>query len=406
MNKKPTKEEAEQRRAKKEAELREKFQQSRKEFCELTISTENELRKLYENAEDDKRWFYEGFLDEEGYVKKELEKYDDEQTKYPTGKYKDAGLVAAEYQKYFMGYIRELCPEVIEELKEFVSQFKLLINEETEKYLDLLRKLRRDLLLSNFRLHSTYDRYEVFDRDFSYCWGRNKVLLNFISVKLNPSLLDSLDSARKRQIEEVIQNESYSINNATNLIRKAFSEMNAQNDAQDNEGDDNIVSTFCSLQLSLLDWAKKYHIEKDWIINYAYYLLWQFSHQNKSNVDELEFGTYTYRSFKPLPFEFNARGWHIGEETAKDYKRGITEYFKKKFEEYLDDVYRWNDLDSVKKVTRPKEYDRIKWLVQWTVQECTKEQILDELATQNLYYDVSTVDKAFRLFIEYNLPVR
>ncbi len=62
-------------------------------------------------------------------------------------------------------------------------------------------------------------------------------------------------------------------------------------------------------------------------------------------------------------------------------------------------------MDEQKKITRPIGYDRVKWLVMRVVQNLSKNEILDEFAKDEIYSSVSTLEKAFEDFKNYNLPV-
>jgi hypothetical protein len=47
------------------------------------------------------------------------------------------------------------------------------------------------------------------------------------------------------------------------------------------------------------------------------------------------------------------------------------------------------------------------WLVWWNIKYWTKDQILQEIAnTTDKFLTLDTIDKAFRKFKEYDLPVR
>lgn len=78
----------------------------------------------------------------EEFVEKKLNKWDEQQLKIPTGKYQDRQKVISNYQQKFVEYIRQLCPKVIKELREFVPYFDSLLGRKKKNTLIFLTDIR------------------------------------------------------------------------------------------------------------------------------------------------------------------------------------------------------------------------------------------------------------------------
>jgi hypothetical protein len=118
-------------------------------------------------------------------------------------------------------------------------------------------------------------------------------------------------------------------------------------------------------------------------------------------------------SLHAYPFEFKFDGWNAGEERRQDYEHRLKNSFKENLDHYFHHVNSFLELDEIKHVTAPPRYDRVKWLVRWTVQGWSKQRIIEEIEAdiqaalgKEKYIDISTIDKAFRQFQTYDLPVR
>lgn len=171
------------------------------------------------------------------------------------------------------------------------------------------------------------------------------------------------------------------------------------------------IADFIKLQIGLLKWAEQHNLQKDWLLRYAYFFLFQFSNNPNTKLKEIEIPFLNIRSLSAYPFEFTFNGWAAGDDEKEDYEKRITESFEAELQRYFHNINNQFDLDEKKHVTKPVYYDRVKWSVRWTVQGWSKEQILQEIDTESQekgiekYYDIRTIELAFQQFKKYDLPV-
>ncbi len=377
MAKKSKNNEIKHKRDRKEVELRDEFQQMikvfEKESEDLNFDSLpiNEGEKTFEKAE---KYVSDEIFNEEKWIEQRLKKFDEEQIKVPSGKFKDHLVVYAQYQKHFIEEVRNLCPEVIEELKQFIPQFKSLFNNPTafkcqEIFYNLRQEITKDYLF--FGRSFTNDDSDL--RDYSFYWGKYEPLLN--QLKQN------------------------NLGNLEQTITKAFGETTEEKEL--------IIANFIDLMIGLVVWAKKHNLEKDWIIEYCISFLWQFSYNDITNIKDLVVNLRDIRSMEITPFEFRERGWRAGEETKQEYEDRLKVIFQDKLRKYFDSEYRNLNLPEKTKATRPIDYSRVKWLVRWTVQGWIRKKILDEIYNETgQSSDESLIFKTFKVFREHNLPVR
>lgn len=172
------------------------------------------------------------------------------------------------------------------------------------------------------------------------------------------------------------------------------------------------VEAFIALNIKLLKWAKTHNLEKDWLLKYAYDFLKQFSNNPNMKVSEIQVGYLQARSLVAFPFEFKFNGWLAGDEEKETYEKRLRDSFESALWDYFQSAGNYLNLEKIKKITKPLDYDRVKWLVRWTVQGWNKEQILEDIDKEfqeqvvEKCYDIRTVEYALQQFKKYNLPVR
>jgi hypothetical protein len=174
----------------------------------------------------------------------------------------------------------------------------------------------------------------------------------------------------------------------------------------------NSIADFIKLQIKLLNWAERHNLQKDWMLRYAYFFMYQFSINRDTKLSEIEVPSLDVRSLEGDTFSFKFDGWLVSDERKEDYEKRITENFESELQKYFHNVSNYLTLEGKLRTTKPIKYDRVKWLVRWTVQGWSKEQILEEIDNKpqkpgaEKFYDVRTIELAFEQFESFELPVR
>ena len=418
---------------------------------------EAEYASMVTNWKKDGLEQYFSIPEKEDWVRRELEKWVRQQRLIISGKYQDRKKIVSEYHQKFVEFIRQLCPKIIEELKTFVPLFDKLFGENKDNYVALfnwykvnlnLVRLNQslDTVINSFIPHYSILQFRPFENwsfRYDYKWGENRVLLyflywvfepadsqkeaeirqdllkllqkNLIWQRSNPNFPTQFDEANLQQFtekesarifEEFIKNreDSYFTSEAKQRLSGILKDI--QTDAEPN------IEAFILLQIELLKWAESHNLEKDWLLRYGYDFLKQFSNNPNLKGSEVEVGCLQVRSLEAFPFTFKFDGWVAGDEEKEKYEKRLRESFESAVEGYFQQVGDYFELEKIKKVSRPKDYDRVKWLVRWTVQDWSKEQIQEEIELEfqnkgiEKYIDISTIDKAFRQFKKFDLPVK
>ena len=350
----------------------------------------------------------------EEFVKKELDKWEDEQLKIPTGKYLDTKKVTSIYQQKFVEYIRQLCPQVIEELREFVPHFERLFGEKKEKYLDIFSRFKMEIYdldnsldskINYFIIKHNFLRFrpnKYHDYRYDYVWGEHRLLLHFLyflfvrtedTEKTNEIIQDMSKLLQNNLISDEIDKsalQNYLINGSSIIIKEFFSYDEHKHFREEAKQkittflqdisptpEDNIAD-FIELQIGLLKWAERHNLHKDWLLRYAYFFLSQFSNNPDVKVDEIEIPHLNVRSFAAYPFEFSFNGWLPGDEEKEEYEKRIKESFESKLQTYFHQISNHFDLNEKKRITRPRSFENVKWLVYSTVKKWNAERILEK----------------------------
>ena len=402
----------------------------------------------------------ESGISEKFFVEVNLERWEKHQPLNITGHYQDPEKIKSIYQQRFVEFTRRLCPNVIDELRALVPHFEKNFGANSDQYFSLFYWFETDFLddanilldryLSSL-LHETEKplfpflefrphRGNNFRND--YKWGEFRLLLNFIYLLFpsteketrNGILLDTLKLLKKnlvwmhklrgfpkqfdeQTLQEFIKYESQRIfyeflqnpENAFfgNNIKENLSQF-LNKFQPDGEPD---IGAFVLLKIKLLKWAERHNLEKDWLLRYAYSFLKQFKNQPNLTVSEIEVGYLQVRSLDAFPFEFRFDGWSAGGKKKEDYEKRLRESFESSLEKYFQSVGRHLNLDEKTKSTRPNDFDRVKWLVWWNFRLKTKHEILDAIYDERFKNgkdkspDPDTIDKAFKEFKTYGLPV-
>ncbi|CAN5564056.1 hypothetical protein BH10ACI1_BH10ACI1_10840 [soil metagenome] len=394
------------------------------------------------------------------YIERESKEWSDKQIKVPSGMYQDWMKVCSEYQQKFIKYVCKYCPKVFDELRQFVTLFNEVFGKKNECHNLIFDPYQTEIIELNSSLISDiknlivenkyldFKPYRINDFDNSFRWGENRLLFNLLARKLvspddsekKKELLDDIFGMiqkdlklayhlRNEKIDEdvlkpYISNISFDIvegllfgdgikyfnNQANDSITRYLKHILKGN--EQNYNSDEIepnINAFIKLQCELLNWAVRHNLGKDWVLRYAYYFLSKFSEDANVKVSEMGIYFLQARSLAADPFEFKFNGWLAGDESREDYEQRLREQFETELKNYFNHIHQWLGLDKQKRPTRPKDYDRVKWLVRWTVQNWSKDDILYEISlsdSETKVSDISSIDKAFREFKKYDLPVR
>ena len=176
-------------------------------------------------------------------------------------------------------------------------------------------------------------------------------------------------------------------------------------------GDDDVLGTFVDLQISLLDWASRHNLEKDWLLRYAYYFLSKFDENPALTGAEIEVPMLQVRSLIAVPFEFKFESWVAGDEKKEVYESRLRASFEETLAIHFHNTFGHLNLGKKKRETGNRKYERVKWLVRWTAQEWPINKILEEVAGQDEKIldkglDNQTLPKAFKTLQRFDLPYR
>jgi hypothetical protein len=249
----------------------------------------------------------------EEFLKKELDKWEGEQLKIPTGKFRDTKKIVSTYQQKFLDCTRQLCPEVIEELQEFVPLFERLMGEQKDKYLNIFVPYKMEI----FELDSLLDNkiYLIIKDNFlrfrpnqhlnyryDYKWGEHSLLLHFLyflfeqkesTDKTDEILQETIQLLQNNLIidrdyiklpdafdESILQ--KYVIHESGRIIKELLSndELEYFRESarqkltkflQDiSPTPDLCIVDFIELKIGLLRWAERHNLHKDWLLRYVY----------------------------------------------------------------------------------------------------------------------------------------
>jgi len=398
------------------------------------------------------------FLSKDEFVTKGLEEWERNQSKTVSGKYQDQVKTNSIYQKKFVEFTRDLCPKVIEELKEFVPDFDKVFGQEKERYAwvidaqsNELNNLNETLSLylnnitnSNCILQFETKSYKTFKGHYE--WGKFHLLFQFLYLlvveqvesdevrqKTAEKLKEYLsfrenrffsedqtkEDSQKKYILKVSSNiiEDFLTNYKSSFLSNAGQNLSVFLENVTN-GKKIDLAAFITLQLGLLDWAERHRLKKDWLLRYGYYFLMQFSNSPNLEVSKLEVGYLPTRSFLPITFTFNFEGWLPGDEQKEVYEQRLKASFKDELENYFQRIRRQNNLDNQPRHKRPPTFENVKWLVHSLLRNQDAEKVVEKFfhnisadRTKNessaLTFDnkVKHIKSEIRSLAKFNLPI-
>ncbi len=276
-------------------------------------------------------------LRKDEWISSQLDEWDEQQIKIPTGRYKDSLKIKSLYQQRFTGYLIDSRPGIVEELKDFVPYFKNLFAQPLGDCVSVFAEIKFNLqpILLAFREDLFDNEFQPLDKDFQ--WGDFFPLLYFIEVDFiksnHPELAENF-----RDFIKVSENHSRSIEQAKTIIIQRFTDISPNAEKH--------VFDFAYLMASLIHWAEKHNLNKDWLINYAIYFIFQFAFKDAQTVNDLKVHPLNATSLPTADFTLEARGWIPNAEDKEEYEIGIIEYLKEKLAEYFDGNFHYLGLDK------------------------------------------------------------
>lgn len=430
-------------------ELAKEREVKRREF----VKEHREMRKVA------KEFGWPGRLsNQESFVNRKLEEWDRAQLKVPSGKYQDRSKIDSEYQRHFAKFIQECRPEVFEKLRPLTHYFDELFADDREKFLLVFDRYKTEFLFnlqSSLESSINYSLIEIWyltfrshgrdwrDYRYDYQIGENQGVFLFLRLLLtfgtrpeqrarnfgdavkyvqdhlffelpesrfpdnfDPSLVPGFISLEARKaVLQLVENspENYFYDSAKRRLGEFLKEFC--------NGDEAKIEAFVELQVELFAWARKYHLEKDWLLRYAYFILSRFSETPAIQVSEIEIPQLQAFSLYGGQFELKFDGWFPGFEEKDEYEKRLRAAFEEEVTRYFHNAVVQLNLDQMKKETSPRNYDRVKWLVRWTVNEWELDEILKEIAGNDELapekeLDETTLPKAFQQLQQFDLPCR
>lgn len=296
---------------------------------------------------------------------------ENENTKVPSHKVQDPKMKYAKYRLNFVKIVTQVNPQIIEELRELTQNFKRLFTRKSYlHYSSFFNALRINLIMVEMGFPQELkpnNRYIP-----GYEWASLEFLIRLLTTKQWLSSGFSVHNYPSEEIQ-IIENNKEALDRLEQAIQKHF------NLTCDNP--DLVVPNFCKIQNKIFAWVKKYNLHKDWLVEYAYFFLYQFSQDPNLDIKDIDIviKKLDYYSTVYTPFEFKSLGWFAGEygESAIEYKTRVTREFEEKLNLYIIEASKALKLNELSKFTKSPTYESVKWLAYWCVKKWNAEIIVE-----------------------------
>ncbi len=316
---------------------------------------------------------------------------------------------------------------LLQEYFSLISKIEFHLNKDLPISIFFLKSpIRSDLGPSHFRYDNFWGEIDPLLRATLIGQHDGKDELSFLESKLLEWIIDKLviDLGRLsgRLDREPIERLGHvrasmfvdSLKEASNEFDSAYraSRVFSEYLKQVASGDQLEVATFLRMQISLNAWAKKYNLEKDWVIRYAYHFLSQFSRYEDLEIEKIEVPPLAARSLRGDNFTFEWRGWMAGDETREFFERELRSQFGTAIERYFDQTSRDLNLPNLRAARRPPKLQVSRWAAIAAIRNLrTPKQVADfledEVETAGGGPDVpdeNTIYHAFKRFADFQLP--
>lgn len=391
--------------------------ESNLEYDKLTSSEIWEISfKTYPNIEEREKALGRPLplITKKKWLERELAKAESKKPKIPTYRVQDPEVLTAKYQQKFIETAKELHPQCIEDLREIAPYFSnLFAKESKEPYYEILNNLIYKLIPHWRVFPSQYLPDALAKQDQKYLWGLIEGVFylsraEFMSICDEPEVVS--DETRRS-----IEYGKHTINGFTSVIKQTFKETAADQDS--------ILLNYLRFQGKIFDWVNKYNLKKDWLVEYAHFLIYQFSQNPEIEIQDVEIALKNCNHYQTYyhPFEFETAGWWASDEgeTAKVYMTRVTEEFNLKLKLYIEEASTTLKLDNLPKATNPPTFENVAWLLCWTVKNWDEEKIIEkffpEISGNKTKNDLTWkafeskkkhIQKEIKTLAAYDLPVR
>ncbi len=366
------------------------------------------------------------------------------------------------YKNSFIFYINELAPEVARDLKKLTAKCQEFFGKMPAAETDLEKRRNYfsvcEIVYECFwkidghycgttNWTSVIKRYDGIHKPFLDSWfnllnENGKVVDSEIGK--NPDYWKTLYSEAFQIPEQEIKGVDLRFQIGIDFNRKLYETNEKFQQMRDTQ--DKILNEFEDFQKSFADLLEKHQLEKDWLASIVFQAIWdgtgqlQYYSSYGENLPSELIEDIKKKLEEEKPFWKKKDFWEkedsneitgliptgialqnlIPHPDAFQYQESLSlffsfeEYEEKAIEAYRQHLKRYFTIihQSLKEHGyksgrgKPHDYTRVKWLVWWNVKKWCKDKILDELAKDEIYLDLSTIDKAFRKFKHYELPVR
>jgi len=361
------------------------------------------------------------------------------------------------HKLYFLHFINEITPEVGTAIKELTPQCEKLFGKFPESNAD-----QQEIRNIRTKISTVFDRCLWKDSREGYgaAYWLN-FLVNDEKLKQLAEIEKRIDNEAEEFIASLTEKELDNLRErfASNYTKpKEFIDIIDLKSSYRNYLDNRLYETDKNyLRLIKLKYSKKepliefqksfdalladFYLEKQWLARSVFEAIWDGTGilkiefffieavpqeilreiENRLETETVFFNDrYEKKKFSPsfennipLPKPFVYRGLYwienafekYEDQAVKAYREHIHNYFKIIEESFKKFGYK-------QKTGKKYSYERVKWLVWWNVEGWNKNKILEEIEKESRNekeigneLDISTIDKAFRKFKSYDLPV-
>ena len=160
------------------------------------------------------------------------------------------------------------------------------------------------------------------------------------------------------------------------------------------------LKNFSEFRRNYFEFIQRFGLETEWLKRDLFTFLNTLTKFPQYNY-KLSFATGCgWNPYCGEPILFQFKSWKVIEE-SKNFEKDATTAFNNYLRDYVKETAQKATIQGYKKIRRPKNYERLRWLVRWTVQRKKMREIADEFCVEE-----RTIWDAFETFKKYDLPIR